>query len=209
MKYFMDCEFFEYQPYQRIVGNEWKKSHGANAIQLISIGIVAEDGREFYAENADFDWDFVPEDHWLQDNVRPHLWGEPQPLERASDIIQPWRNFRRYMSREGGHWHVADIADAIKHFVDPGKDRNRDQFYGWYCDYDWVVFCGLFGRMIDLPDGFPMYMRDLKQAADMIGNPDLSAVKVEGPEHHALTDARDVRAKYLVLDHVYAGFARP
>jgi len=39
-------------------------------------------------------------------------------------------------------------------------------FYAYYADYDWVLFCSLFGRMIDLPKGFPMYCRDLKQMID-------------------------------------------
>ena len=39
-------------------------------------------------------------------------------------------------------------------------------FYAYYADYDWVVFCKIFGRMIDLPKHFPMYCRDLKQTLD-------------------------------------------
>ena len=42
----------------------------------------------------------------------------------------------------------------------------QPEFYGYYADYDWVLFCSLFGRMIDLPKGFPMYCRDLKQMLD-------------------------------------------
>jgi hypothetical protein len=40
------------------------------------------------------------------------------------------------------------------------------EFYGYYADYDWVLLCSLFGRMIDLPKGFPMYCIDLKQMLD-------------------------------------------
>jgi hypothetical protein len=40
------------------------------------------------------------------------------------------------------------------------------KFYGYYSDYDWVVFCWLFGKMIDWPKGFPMYCIDLKQELD-------------------------------------------
>ena len=40
------------------------------------------------------------------------------------------------------------------------------EFYGYYSDYDWVVFCQLFGTMMDLPKGFPMYCNDLKQELD-------------------------------------------
>lgn len=44
------------------------------------------------------------------------------------------------------------------------------EFYGYYSDYDWVVFCWLFGRMIALPTGFPMYCIDLKQTLDSKDN---------------------------------------
>ncbi len=40
---------------------------------------------------------------------------------------------------------------------------NDVEFYAYYADYDWVVFCWLFGKRIDLPKGFPMYCSDLKQ----------------------------------------------
>lgn len=39
-------------------------------------------------------------------------------------------------------------------------------FYAYFADYDWVVFCWIFGKMMDLPDGFPMYCKDLKQIMD-------------------------------------------
>jgi hypothetical protein len=87
------------------------------------------------------------------------------------------------------------------------------EFYGYYCDYDWVVFCQLFGKMIDLPKGFPMYCFDLKQELDRkvlkcglwINSADLefriNALKFDKDlaylnypkqtnEHNALADAR-------------------
>jgi hypothetical protein len=42
-------------------------------LQLISLGMVAEDGREFYAENAEVDWDKASQ--WTLANVRPQLEG--------------------------------------------------------------------------------------------------------------------------------------
>ncbi len=45
-------------------------------------------------------------------------------------------------------------------------DNTNPEFYAYYADYDWVAFCWLFGKMMDLPKGFPMYCRDLKQMLD-------------------------------------------
>ena len=38
--------------------------------------------------------------------------------------------------------------------------------YGYYSAYDHVALSWIFGKMIDLPKGFPMYTRDLKQMFD-------------------------------------------
>jgi hypothetical protein len=41
------------------------------------------------------------------------------------------------------------------------------EFYGFFCDYDWVAICqNIFGRMNDLPEQFPMYCKDLIQSLD-------------------------------------------
>jgi hypothetical protein len=44
------------------------------------------------------------------------------------------------------------------------SDKSKiPEFYAYYADYDWVAFCWLFGKMMDLPNGFPMYCKDLIQ----------------------------------------------
>ena len=63
---------------------------------------------------------------------------------------------------------ISLIRDKLLDFFhtnhhDDGEDI---QFYGYYADYDWVIFCWIFGCMIDLPNGLPMYCRDLKQMMD-------------------------------------------
>ena len=63
MKYWMDTEFIE-RPY---------------TIDLISIGLAAEDGREFYAESSEVDW--TKASHWTLETVRPQLAGTGKPRE--------------------------------------------------------------------------------------------------------------------------------
>jgi len=95
------------------------------------------------------------------------------------------------------------------------------EFYGYYADYDWVVFCWLFGTMMNLPDGFPMYCRDIKQMLDekyMCQEnkyPDMSRIKSwlqdvkkhpdypkQTDEHHALADARWNKQLYEFLNNI-------
>jgi len=47
-------------------------------------------------------------------------------------------------------------------------DEFKPIFYAYYGSYDWVVFAQLFGKMVELPTGFPMYCHDLKQEMDNI-----------------------------------------
>lgn len=129
-------------------------------IELISIGVVCEDGRELYAENADARlW---RANDWVRENVLPHLVGEPArrlPMQIADDLVA---------------------------FVRAGE--GSPEFWAYYADYDWVALCQLFGRMVDLPKGFPMYCLDLRQEWRRL--PEVQRPPFEGAEHHALADAR-------------------
>lgn len=155
MKYFFDTEFIEgfHKP---LFG---KKRH---FIDLISIGIVAEDGRTYYAISNEFN----PQDadEWVNKNVIDKL---EQKATSIYDSPRLRQNCLLYKSNK-------QIADDIVKFCFEGKITFKDdspifnnpEFYAYYADYDWVVFCSLFGRMLDLPHGFPMYCKDLKQMLD-------------------------------------------
>lgn len=162
MKYFLDTEFME--------------SGHLFPVTLLSIGIVCEDGREFYAANGDADRTLAND--WVKENVIPFL-----GIDLRDDSWGCWMT------------HIS-IARAVADFV--GKDK--PEFWGYYADYDWVVFAQLFGSMIDLPKGWPMYCRDLKQLCDSKGNPKLPE-QGKG-EHNALADARWNKVAFEFLQDV-------
>lgn len=139
-------------------------------IDLISIGIKCEDQREFYAENADAD--LSKADDFVQEHVIPQL------------IMRGGINHHEAL---GNGYRVYDGTKAIAKSVLNFIGNDIPEFWGYFADYDWVLFCWLFGRMIDLPKGWPMYCRDLKQLADSLDKP-----RFDGPkgEHNALADAR-------------------
>lgn len=152
MKYFYDTEFIE----------------DGKAIDLISIGIVTEDGREYYAISNEFD--AMKADAWVVENVL-------DKLETDEKL---------YKSKK-------EIRDDIIAFV--GEDK--PELWAYYADYDHVVLCQLFGRMINLPRNFPMYTRDIKQLCDELGNPKLPE-QGKG-EHNALDDAKWNQTAYKFL----------
>eukprot|EP00918_Siedleckia_nematoides_P036361 GHVU01079058.1.p1 GENE.GHVU01079058.1~~GHVU01079058.1.p1 ORF type:complete len:311 (-),score=46.14 GHVU01079058.1:287-1219(-) len=145
MKIWFDTEFVE----------------DGHTIDLISIGMVREDGAAYYAECAEFDPDRAGD--WVARNVLPHLTGEAKPR--------------------------VQIAREIAAFA-----GERPEFWAYYADYDWVALCQLYGTMMDLPKGWPMYCRDLKQWADMLGGAALPPQ--DTTEHHALNDAQWTRAAW-------------
>lgn len=171
MRYFLDTEFIE----------------DGKTIELLSIGIVADDGREFYAENSEAD--FSRADDWVKENVIRHLWSQQKDKRSAN----AW-------SRDGGNgglMPVGMIARMVRQFCDPEK-HGTPEFWAYYADYDWVVFCQMFGRMIDIPKGFPMMCMDLKQIAV---HKRVSKLPVQDEtEHHALADARWNKKVFTTLE---------
>jgi hypothetical protein len=133
-------------------------------IDLISIGLVREDGAEYYAESAECDLSKASD--WVRDNVLPHLTGDRRPR--------------------------GIIALEIEDFV--GK---KPEIWGYYCDYDWVALCQLYGTMMDLPKDWPMFCLDIKQLCVSLGDPRLPE-QGKG-EHNALADARWNRAAWEFL----------
>lgn len=109
-------------------------------------------------------------------------------LNRASDWVKA--NVYPHLQR---HWLPRlTIAREIVEFA-----GEKPELWGYYADYDWVVLCQLFGTMMDLPKGWPMYCRDIKQLCDSLGNPKLPE-QGKG-EHHALADAKWNKAAYDFL----------
>ena len=154
LKYFFDTEFSE-------------RAGERPTIDLISIGIVCEDGREYYAESSEFlDRLCNP---WVKENVLPLLGPEEERKSKET------------------------IRDEVLAFIQaPGGHRLRiyPEFWAYFADYDWVVFCWLFGAMADLPQHFPKYCRDLQQEADRLGLKASQRPPKPNKEHNALADAR-------------------
>ena len=202
MKYFIDTEFQEHK--KKILF-----SKSIDTIDLISIGIVAEDKREYYAICNEFDIKAAWNNKWLRENVIAPIAFEIQS-DIYPEVVEDFGNFNNWYGHftrsRGGVKRLFNIAKKV--INEHGKSKEQiageiikftskspfqiipKEFYAYYADYDWVVFCWLFGRMIDLPKGFPKYCRDLKQMLDEKGNPDFRKAVPKANEHNALADAK-------------------
>lgn len=176
MKYFLDCEFYE----------------DGKTIDMVSIGVVAEDGREFYAVNADFEFDRIysgvtaeqwQKTAWLRDNVMGQI--DRAKAIPASCIRDQLRDFVLFQPEQDGFvpaWYPVE-------------------FWGYFAASDWVCLYQLWGRLLDLPKQFPKWCRDIKQLqhalSDEYGN--LPQLPFDPKIHHALRDAKWQKIAYDTL----------
>jgi hypothetical protein len=209
MKFFLDTEFHEYKKDSRILGI---RTSSIDTIELISVGIITENGESFYEICNEFDVESAWSNDWLRDNVIHKIFLDLLVMETELNLIQTNTdefNIHNlsYLLREHGSTK-SSIACGIKEFVyknsqidNPELNENWEkikhqfpvEFYGYYADYDWVVICWIFGRMIDMPKGFPFYCKDLKQMLDEanVGDDWLQDNCPQSEdEHNALADAK-------------------
>lgn len=159
MKYFLDTEFIEgfHKP---ILGR--RRHH----IDLISIGIVCEDGRKYYAISNEYRYKDCGQ--WVRENVILPMYLDEINGDKRNRIGV--ESFHKHKDIGKSNKQISEeIIEFCADIKRPNSDfylYSRPEFYAYYADYDWVLFCSLFGTMMELPKRFPMYCRDLKQMVD-------------------------------------------
>ena len=159
-RYFYDCEFIE----------------DGRIVDLVSIGVVDEQGREFYAVSTEFDpARAVP---WVRRNVLDRLPSTGSPV---------WQS--RLAIRDG----------LYEFLVEPLRKGEADdlELWAWYAAYDHVALAQLWGPMPSLPREIPRFTKDLRQLWDDRGRPPLPAAAAD--RHDALVDARHNLARWRAL----------
>ena len=234
-KIFYDCEFLEGTQTKRFLEIPYGKT--PPTIDLISIGMVSDDGHEYYAISKDFNlreaWeryqmDAVVPNHprggrtekvyWIRENVLKPIYAELylknyQPGE--NDLWNfDYKTMKRLICKYGksNEQIATEVQEFCYGFAVKGypientkKIAPNIELYGYYSAYDHVVLCWLFGKMINLPDGFPMYTIDLQQTLEEMAQKksneigtdysvELYKTYVSYPsqtnEHNALADAK-------------------
>jgi hypothetical protein len=215
-KYWYDTEFHEYIK-KPLFGKPY------HTIDLLSIAMVSEDNSELYLINKEFDLKAAWKDEWLRNNVispladeliKEKIWREMRHLYDAtkqSDVQQLINQYgitkeeikQQIFKFTNGHliagyaWlHKAE--DWNKLYSTAGEDH---EFIGYYSAYDHVLFSSLYGRMLNLPPGFPMYTTDLQQMIDQKGIDKAELLRIIPQEnnHSALCDARWIKKAYTYV----------
>lgn len=156
MRFFYDCEFIE----------------DGDTIELISIGVVDERGREYYAVSTEFDPQRAG--GWVRSHVLPKL---PPPGDPA------WRS-------------RAAIRDSLLEFLTaPGEGV---ELWAWFAAYDHVALAQLWGAMPALPRALPRFTRELRQRWEDAGKPPLPSPPTNA--HDALADARHNLTRWRAIE---------
>lgn len=178
MRYTYDFEFIE----------------DGKTIDPISMGMVnMNTGSELYLVFNDFDTRKVAKSDWLMKNVMPSIKHETL----VTVDFQGAPVVRDLLITEEGSVTREEGAQALMDFVSGDTDI---EWWNWYGAYDHVALCQLYGRMIDLPKGFPMFSNDIKQLHKEAGYCTMP-VQPHG-KHNALDDARFNVVRYDYLNRI-------
>lgn len=212
MRIYIDTEFIERKESNKVV------------LDLISIGLVKETGEKYYAINKDCDLSKASE--WVKENVIAQLPPKnPMPNEtspRLWEESKAWKDYESIMIdvalfcgcsmdmsfpiRKGllGLWdkflYEFELLKPKYHFALRDYEPVPEFWADWGA-YDWIALCGLFGNMIDLPKGFPMYCNDLQQLVKESLHTGIIKSVEELPKqtkgfHNALEDALHAKEKH-------------
>lgn len=153
---------------------------------LISIGLVAENGKIFYAEFTDYDKNQV--DDWLRDNVISRL------------------KFAGIAPRIFSQGYVGD-AVHVKNWLESWlRGLATDGPIEMWSDclaYDWVLFCQLWGGAREVPPLYVHYIPmdictlfKIKGVDPDINREEFAEMGTKAEKHNALWDAKVIKACY-------------
>lgn len=179
---------------------------------LISIGLVSECGKTFYAEFSDYDKNQI--DEWLQKNVIDNLiFKETQLYEgryyhakRATNNPFPNSLYKSFSLE------LRNESSVVKNEMIQWLEQFESiEMWGDCLSYDWVLFSQLFGHAFNIPKNVYYIPFDICTLFKNKGiDPDISREEFAGnmievstpehwganPKHNALWDAYIIRECY-------------
>ncbi len=160
---------------------------------LISIGIVSDCGKSFYAEFTDYDKSQI--DDFLTKNVLPKLHLEEKFSSKLGGDILQVKGSKQEIKKHLEEWlikfeKVQMVADVLA--------------------YDWVLFCDIFGTAFDVPKNIHYIPIDISTIFYQRGiDVDIDRHKYIGVSdklknlfsHNSLSDAHLTKECYIKLSY--------
>lgn len=165
---------------------------------LISIGLISEDGKQFYAEIEDEKLKNL--DKWIEENVLIHTVNYGDAL--VLDIVNDENDF-----------YIGDKQSIAQELKEWFAQFDEVQLISDVCHYDMVLLIDLFGTAFDLPENvcaachdinqdIAMYEHITEQEAFDRNREDFllnHKIEVMGAKHNAMYDAKVIREIYRII----------
>lgn len=180
---------------------------------LISLGIISENDKTFYAEFNDYNRDQV--DVWVRDNVISQL--KFKPPGKNEDEYFLWgkggssvevRGNSKEVAQHLADWFQAILGGPVS-WVDYGQEKISKEvtepvleMWSDCLSYDWVLFNQLWGGAFYIPECVYYIPFDictifkLKDIDPDINREEFSGMTKNALKHDALWDARVIKACY-------------
>lgn len=165
-------------------------------VELISVGLVADDGRELYLINGDMELPAIARHTWLMDHVVPHLPllvpTDPEISEFVGGLMWDFDHpeFDAHVFNRRG------IREKLAEFFD---NTPRLELWSYCGPYDHVVLAQSFGDMDGRHPKMPYHTNDIAQEMGRAKIRHDSLPIQTGTNHRAIDDARWHRESHLWL----------
>jgi len=164
---------------------------------LISIGLVSECGKTFYAEFTDYNIKQVSS--WIRKNVIKKL----RLTNKIVKGINGWENITP-ANKDMSNFECVGKTPMIKDRLEKWLGQfDKIEIWGDCLSYDWVLFCQIFGNAFNIPLNVYYIPFDLSTLFKTKGiDPDISRenfvceVSSEASKHNALWDAKIIKQCY-------------
>ena len=156
---------------------------------LISIGLISECGKTFYAELTDYDKTQV--DDWIKENVINNLKYKGNPPSETF-IINNENDVECYGNKE-------HLMRCLKKWL---LEFDKIEIWSDCLSYDWVLFCNIFGHAFNIPENVYYIPLDICTLFKIKGiDPDISREEYSGitegiQKHNAMFDAKIIKTCY-------------
>ena len=170
---------------------------------LISLALIDENDRYFYAEFIDYDRNQV--DGWLKENVLYNLILPYLSNFHDTNEIKPSLEPYIYICDENMSVEISSTTDIIKTELEKWLSiYNNIEIWSDCLSYDWMLFNQLWGHAFNLPKNIYYIPFDLSTYFKVKGiDPDINreqfAKLQSDKKHNALWDAKVIKACYNKL----------
>lgn len=175
---------------------------------LISIGLVSEDGRTFYAEFTDYDKSQC--DEWIKNNVINNLKFERLPgyvpICREDFAYSCWRFKPNVPITDMWNLEMSGNTELIKEELTKWIDQfDSVEIWSDCLAYDWVLFCNIWGHAFNVPQVVYYIPFDIctlfkiKSVDPDISREEFSSMVDGQKKHNSLWDAMVIKECYNKL----------